>query len=153
MVAPHRGALVSGGPRARRRLVEKYWMHLVAAAFEDLVRERVPRARGRSALASLGPWGEASRWWHGGLAEWDAVSVSLDGRRLLLGEVKWSARPLRAAALQAEARALATKAPPALPASFTKTEPIRALFVPAVEASAARRIDGMLVVTWSDLIR
>jgi AAA+ ATPase superfamily predicted ATPase len=151
VVAPHRGALVSGEPRARRLVLDRHWNGLVAAAWEDLVRRRVPRLRSGAPLARAGPWGPASRWWRGTLAEWDVVSASLDGQRLLLGEVKWSARPFALAALEREARVVAAKAGPLLSESHVRMDPIRALFVPEVERGAGRRADGVLVVTCSDL--
>jgi hypothetical protein len=153
VVAPHRGALVSGGPRARRLVLDRYWSGLVAAAWEDLVRKHVPRADARALLGRAGPWGPASRWWRGALPEWDVVSSSLDGRRLLLGEAKWSARPFVKTALERAAHAVAVKAGPLLAESHIRMDPVRALFVPEVEAGAGRLVDGVAVVTSPDLFR
>ena len=43
-------------------------------------------------LARLGPWEPARRYWRGNAPELDVVAQSVDGRRLLVGEAKWSAR-------------------------------------------------------------
>ena len=151
VVAPHRGALVSGGPRARRLILDRYWAGLVATAWEELVRRRVPRIRPQAPLGRAGPWGPASRWWRATLPEWDVVSESLDGRRLLLGEAKWSARRLARPALAREARGVAAKPAPLLPPEYLRKEQVRALFVPELPPGAGHRVDGVLVVTCSDL--
>ena len=62
-----------------------------AEAWELLARESVP-------LLPIGglAWGPASRWWGKGAAgpqEFDVVAESLDGEQVLVGEVKWAARP------------------------------------------------------------
>ena len=63
----------------------------VAAVWEDLARESAVR------LEIAGKrWRPAQRWWGRGLngknMEIDLVALSLDGRSLLLGEVKWEQR-------------------------------------------------------------
>ena len=62
-----------------------------AGVWEDLARRSVPFLK----LGGL-QWGPASRWWGhdtGGRAqEFDVVAESLDGRNLLVGEVKWQAK-------------------------------------------------------------
>lgn len=46
-----------------------------------------------------GPWQPAQRYWHGNAPELDVVARSVDGRRLLVGEAKWTddAAPRRGA--------------------------------------------------------
>jgi hypothetical protein len=107
VVAPHRGRLASASQKGRRALLDRLWPDLVGAGWEDLCRLRVPRVGGRSALGRLGPWGPASRWWSANSAEWDLVAESIDGRRLLIGEAKWSDRPIAKTAAEAEARRVA----------------------------------------------
>ncbi len=84
------------GPWPQRRdritLLRKHWPALVAAAWEELRRQLVPQLDRRTSLARLGPWGPGIRWWMGNSPEWDLVSISQDGSRLLLGEIKWSFR-------------------------------------------------------------
>ena len=92
VVAPYRAQLASGTPAARRQLFARFWDSLCAQAWEELCRQQVPRLPAEK-LPGHEPWGPASRWWHGAQAEWDVVSGSLDGGQVLLGEVKWSARP------------------------------------------------------------
>lgn len=152
VVAPHRGALASGTPRSRLAVLDRYWNEIVSQGWEDLCRMKVPQARPSTVLGGVGAWGPASRWWHGTLPEWDLVSESLDGRRLLLGEIKWSARPLGTRALQREARVLALKPPPALPAKYAGRQHVRALFVPELAAGTSKRAD-VVIVTCSDLLK
>jgi uncharacterized protein len=114
----------------------------------------VTRLPAERSLRQLGPWGPASRWWHGAEPEWDLVSESLDGRRVLLGEVKWSARPFDRKSLEAALRELAARPAPPLPPRSSGAEILRALFVPAAAAKggAAKTPDGVVLVTAMDLL-
>ena len=89
VVAPHRAALAAA-PRETRLL---YWRRrrreLEAFAWEELCRMAVPALRD-SPLGRLGPWESAQRYWRGNDRELDIVARSVDGRRLLVGEAKWS---------------------------------------------------------------
>ncbi len=152
-VAPHRAQLTAGSRPARAALLARYWDGLVSQAWEDLCRARIPRLAPASALGKLGPWGAASRWWKGGAPEWDAVSESVDGKRLLFGEVKWSERSLPVSQVERQARALMAKSPPRLPTRYSKHEIVRALLVPEVGSRASRRTHGALVVTGSELLQ
>jgi len=100
-------------------------------------------------------WGPASRWWHGAQPEWDVVSESLDGERVLLGEVKWSARSFDRKTLGPALRELAVRAAPPLPSRLAGAELVRALFVPeiAAKAMAAMEPAGSLLITAADLLR
>jgi hypothetical protein len=86
------------------------------------------------------------------MAEWDIVAESTDGKKLLLGEAKWSARPFTGRSLATEARALAAKPVPDLPARFRKLEVVRALFVPEIATDVRRRRADCLMVTGRDLL-
>lgn len=152
VVAPNRGALTSGSRETRLELLNRYWPALVASSWEDLCRTATPRLRGSVPLAKLGPWQPASRWWRGGAPEWDLVAESRDGKRLLLGEVKWSERPLAARELGRLTEALAAKPPPAVRGLESK-EVVRALFVPEVRRSRTGRRRAAMVVKASDLLR
>ena len=71
------------------------------------------------------------------------VSRSLDGKRGLLGEVKWSERAFRRADLGQVADGLRRKGVP--PVLAKVPEIVYCLFVPKAE-DGARKLDGMLVV-------
>lgn len=79
VVAPNRGPLATMSSTARRALLAKHWPALLGEAWEQLCRD---------AVARLGDWSSASRWWRGNDPEWDVVAESLDRTKLLLGEVK-----------------------------------------------------------------
>jgi AAA+ ATPase superfamily predicted ATPase len=151
-VAPHRGQLTAGSRQARLRLLDKYWDGLAAAAWEDLCRRSVSRQPESSPLGRLGPWGPASRWWKGTSAEWDLAAESLDGRRLLLGEAKWSARPFGKTTVERTLRALAVKEAPSLPRKYADREVIRALFVPATTTDIHDHSSEQLVVTAAEVV-
>ena len=153
VVAPHRGLLAVAEPRERLRLLERFWMRLVAEGWEELCRRRLPRLNPEHPLQQLGPWGAAARWWHGNQPEWDLVSLSRDGTRLLLGEVKWSPRPLGKGRLEKEARQLAEKAPPDLPKALAGLGATRALFVPMADADVSRRLIGIHIVEGRELLK
>lgn len=87
--------------------------------------------RGDTPLARLGPWEPARRYWRGNAPEFDVVARSVDGRRLLVGEVKWSAR--RGAVSRAAPRPGADALPGA-----AGMDVVSALFVP----EAAVKIDA-----------
>ncbi|MSQ01539.1 MAG: hypothetical protein EXR71_06555 [Myxococcales bacterium] len=79
-----------------------------AEAWEVLARESVPHLH-TGGIA----WGPASRWWGNGPSgplEFDVVAESLDGRSVLVGEAKWTARA-DVAGWRAELRARVASAP------------------------------------------
>ena len=100
VVAPHRAALAAA-PRETRLA---YWKRarpgLESQAWEELARMATPTLhRTDSPLGALGPWEPAQRYWRRNEPEVDVVARSVDGKRLLVGEVKWAAesRPRRPA--------------------------------------------------------
>ena len=132
VVAPHRAALAEAPRETRLRYWARRRPGLEAYAWEELCRMAVPVLhRGDTPLARLGPWEPARRYWRGNAPEFDVVARSVDGRRLLVGEAKWSARrgPVSRAAPRPGADALPGAA---------GLEVVSALFVP--EASA--KTDG-----------
>ena len=152
VVAPHRARLASCKRPERVALLGRYWPTLVALAWEELCRASIPALDRRVSLARLGPWGPGQRWWHGNAPEWDLVSTSEDGARLLLGEVKWSPRAFDARTLDALARQVAGKLVPASAAHFDPAGVIRALFVPEVAKGAPRTPHGVHVVRGAHLL-
>ena len=133
VVAPHRAALAEAPRDTRLRYWERRRPGLEAYAWEELCRMAVPVLhRGDTPLARLGPWEPARRYWRGNAPEFDVVARSVDGRRLLVGEAKWSAR--RGAVSQAAPRPAAGALPGA-----AGLEVVNALFVPdaAVKTAAA----------------
>jgi hypothetical protein len=137
--------LATAPAQVRRKLLDEHLGHLHGQAWEELSRAAVPTLGG--ALAKLGPWGPASRWWSGGAPEWDIVSESLDGKRLLLGEAKWSDRPLREAEVGRHIHALESRLPPSLGRSFSSHATTRVLFVPGLEGRARPGVKAPFVVT------
>ena len=152
VVAPHRGQLVTASKVGRRQLLERHFDTLNAQAWEDLCRAQLPEVRKASSIGRLGPWGPGSRWWKANLPEWDVVALSLNDRRLLLGEVKWSRRRFEKAALERVARSVAAKPPPTLPSRYARYEVVRALFVPALAARVPRRMSGVEIVSGGDVL-
>ena len=140
VVAPHRGQLAAARPEERMRLLGRHLPQLVAAAWEQLVREHVK---------SLGDWQPARRWWQGSEPEWDVVSASADGSRLLVAECKALDRPAPARVLISEARRLATRA---LPPVGRPIEVVRALCVPETAKGAPKSVEGVRIVTLAQLL-
>ena len=127
VVAPNRAMLAASPPETRFAYWRSAWPALASAAWEALCRRAVPLLhRGDSALGRLGPWGPAQRYWRGNAPELDVVAQSVDGRRLLVGEAKWTERP---GARHRAARA----ALPQLPSADGR-EIVYALFVPEAAA-------------------
>lgn len=152
VVAPHRATLASGTTRTRLELLAGFWPTLAASAWEELCRSRVPVLQQPVALARSGPWGPAGRWWQGNQAEWDIVAESADGKRVLLGEAKWSKKPLSAGSLATEVRQLLARPAPELPAKYSRHEVVRALFVPELAAEARTSHTDCVIVTGQDLL-
>ena len=83
------------------------------------------------------------------------VSVSSTDERVLLGEVKWSARPFDRRTLEPALRELAAKPAPPLPARLAGAQLVRALFVPEVTVKAdvaGKELEGSVLVTAADLL-
>jgi len=152
VVAPHRGPLASGSPETRRSLLLRSWNDLVAQSWEDLCRVRAAHLAPDGGVGRLGPWKPAARWWKGNEPEWDVVSESLDGRRLLLGEVKWSGRGFARQALARATADLAARPRPALPNRFDAHSEVRVLFVPEGQSGGGREQRGPHVVTARELL-
>jgi len=143
-VAPHRALLAQAPAAVRRDLWVKERPGLCASAWEELCRQSVVLAAGtRAPLGRKGPWMPGARYWQGRGPEWDVVSRSTDGKRGLLGEVKWSERPFRRAELGQIADGLRRKGIP--PALAETSEVVYCLYVPQVE-NGAREIEGMLII-------
>ncbi len=147
VVAPHRGQLAAVDRTGRLQVLQWYWNALVAQSWEDLCRMRLPRAD-----LPGGSWGMAARWWKGNCPEWDVVSRSFDGRRLLLGEVKWSQEPMGRKEIERAVRELRAKAPPLLPKQYSEAEQRRVLFIPEHEESGPLQYGGVDIVTGADLL-
>ena len=152
VVAPHRAQLVAGPRSVRLELLRRHWPMLVAQTWEDLCRRWVARARGTSAVVRLGPWEPARRWWHGEAAEWDVVSRSLDGKTLMLGEARWSTRPLRRADIERAAYEIRRKQRPTIPQFEGDVAVIYVLFVPTLAEGGRKFARGQkdLVVVTAD---
>lgn len=92
VVAPRRAALAAARPETRLAYWNRARPTLEASAWGELCRLAVPTLhRGDSLLGGLGPWEPAQRYWRGNEPELDLVARSVDGKRLLVGEAKWSA--------------------------------------------------------------
>ncbi len=92
VVAPHRALLAEAPSSTRTSLWEKHKEYIFSEAWENLCRQSVPLLHTiDSPLSGIGPWEPARRHWRGTAPEWDIVARSVKGKKLLLGEVKWSA--------------------------------------------------------------
>lgn len=155
VVAPHRGELAASSRSARLALSRRHWPGLAAEAWEELCRQRLPRSGVGGRVAELGPWAPASRWWRGNEPEWDVVSRTPDDETILLGEVKWRARPFRARDLEKAASALLARPAPATLSSPAPSRVVRALFVPSLDPEAkalAARTSGVVIVTAREIL-
>jgi AAA+ ATPase superfamily predicted ATPase len=152
VVAAHRGQLAAGNQSDRQRVLKHYWGELLAIAWEEICRQQVSQAA-FSALSG-DSWVPAMRWWKGNHPEWDVVSQSADGSRLLLGEVKWSQKPLKRSVIDRALQQLHSRRPPLLAKQYQSAEEIRILFVPELAEADVTTIrdDNLAVVCGSELI-
>ena len=152
VVAPNRGLLVEAPASVRRSLWQKARPALMAEAWEELCRQWVPVSTSvDTPIPQTSGWEPAGRFWHGDGPEWDVVSRSLDGNYLLLSEAKWHAKPAGPSVLCKAARALLAKGVPSLRDAQGATV-VYAIFVPDVAGSGAREVDGVTVVTASQVL-
>lgn len=152
VVAPQRAALAVGGRTARAAIWQRHSVRLVSEAWEDLCRAAVPRLTERT-LGEDGPWGPPRRFWLGDGPEWDIIASSIGGESLLVGEVKWSERPVSASEVDRIGRALLARGLPDEPWARDRRL-VHAVFVPELEVplgrAAARR--PYRVVTAADVL-
>ena len=125
----------------------KYWDGLVADGWEDLCRNKVPILQEGKPPGESVSWGAAARWWKGNLPEWDIVAEAVEGKALLLGEVKWTARPVGQKALRRLTESIASKAPPQLGSRYERHGVVRMLFVPDTGEGTPRTLNGVRIVT------
>ncbi len=147
VVAPHRSLLATTTPEGRHDLLRRYWPQLLGSAWEDLCRLRIPELDATTPLGALGPWGPATRWWHGNHPERDVVSRSLDGKRLLVGEAK-----VRVASTQTALRDLTARPLPDIAGGLGGATVIRALFVADPGSAAVGTAENVLVVSAAELL-
>jgi len=150
LVAPHRGRLASAERETRLTLLDRSWDLLAAQAWEELCRARLPFLAPSSELSRSGPWWPGKRWWRGNSPEWDVAAESVEGRRLILGEVKWSRKPFAGKALERALGETAAKTAPTLGKRFARHEIERVLFVPEIAESPPEA--GVTVVTAEELM-
>jgi DNA-binding transcriptional ArsR family regulator len=112
IVSPNRALLTQGTLAGRQALWNKFRRSLVAAAWEEMCRDSVPRLYERVPKLAVQPWDVARRAWGGGGPEWDIAAHSLDGKHMLLGEVKWSDKPMGFDEIDRITRALIAKGTP-----------------------------------------
>ena len=140
VVAPHRAALAEAPRETRLQYWRRYRAGLEAHAWEELCRMAVPLLhRADGPLARLGPFEPGQRYWRGNAPELDIVARSVDGRRLLVGEAKWSWRGVSAAGWEAGRRAGAGLLPGA-----ADCDVVHVLFVP--DATGVETDTGVAIV-------
>lgn len=150
LVAPQRGLLLTSTSAERRRHAAAALPHLVAETWETLARQCVSSLGARGLFGAQKAWLPAARWWQGNAPEWDVVSTSVDGARLLLGEAKAWARPATLSALRGAA--LRLKARPLPPLRTRPPKVTWCLFVPRRAAGTPMWVDEVRVVTADDLL-
>lgn len=92
VVAPNRAALAEAPAQTRLLYWHKHRAMLEGEAWEELCRLATARLHLVSTpLQGYGPFEPAQRYWKGREPEVNIVARSVDGRRLLVGEAKWSA--------------------------------------------------------------
>jgi AAA+ ATPase superfamily predicted ATPase len=152
VVAPNRGFLAAAPARSREKLWRKTRPALVSSAWEELCRQWVSLGAARhSAFRDTGDWEPGRRFWHGEGPEWDVVSQTIDERCILLGEVKWSERPVDLPKLRALAKTLLTKGTPPVK-GLREKHLFHVVFVPEVTHNAPAEVGGVHVVTGEQVL-
>lgn len=153
VVSPNRAILASASRAARERVWRGARPGLLSAAWEELCRQWVSLGpMHHQTLREAGDWVPAARFWHGQGPEWDVVSQTVDGKHVLLGECKWSDRPIEGPKLRALARQLLAKGVPPVQELQGK-DILHVLFVPEVSPKTPGEMDGVQVVTGEQLLK
>lgn len=90
VVAPNKASLVQFPSNIRKKIFRKYKQAILSQNFENLCRSSLqflPLSLFGIKTGSF--WGPASRFWKGNDPEWDIISISLDKKYILIGEVKF----------------------------------------------------------------
>jgi uncharacterized protein len=151
VVARNRARLVSISSSERLAVLRTHWPGLVAVGWEELCRALVTQLRASTPLGALGPWQPGERWWRGSAPEWDLVSRSGDGTRILVAEIKWSAKQFDRGSLERLTQGVASRVLPMWSAPDAEREITRALFVPLIGSGVPRQIGGVHIVQGSAL--
>lgn len=145
VVAPYKSLLAEAPFSSRLSVFSKYKQTLFSEAWEELCRKCIPHLQKvDSPLSQLGPWGIARRYWKGNNPEWDVVAESIDGKRLLLGEVKWYSGITTDRKINKDYMALVRKGIPAI-INQDKYEIVYALFIPET-AGVKTEINNIYIV-------
>ena len=127
VVAPNRAALAESPRETRLGYWHRHRAALEAYAWEELCRMAVPLLhRSDSSIAALGPWEPARRYWRGNDPEFDVVARSVDGTKVLVGEVKWDTTGRKAPSSWSNLPSVSLDALPGI----ETLEPVRVMFVP-----------------------
>jgi AAA+ ATPase superfamily predicted ATPase len=109
-VLPNQSLLELGQTRQVLAQVQKVFPHHGAGVWEDLARRSIPFCR----IADTA-WSVAARWWGQDMqrqqVEVDVVAESVDGKSILIGEVKWGAGKADAQSAVHRLRTLADSLP------------------------------------------
>ena len=144
-VASHRGILQTATPDGRKKLLDQVWPQLQAQAWEELCRLALPRMK-----LFKREWRPAARHWKGNQSEWDAVSTSLDGDRMILGECKSLLQPAGKRDISRLLGGLLKK-PISSDLRSARFRPEFVLFVPELKAAPVALPDGVTVVDGSQV--
>jgi hypothetical protein len=142
VVAPRRAVLASAPSSVRLALWAQQKERITAEAWENLCRTAAPGVPEVLGEGGDVPWLPARRWWHGNEPEWDVISCTADGSASLVGEVKWSVKPVTEADLEKMAQDLLVRPlPPNLPPQMC-----RVLFVPRSASRKSITRNGVRIV-------
>lgn len=143
-VQPNRSLLESASVSSVYRMISPTFHQHTAEVFEVLARRCVPRL-----VIAEQEWGSARRWWGSGNSgqqmEIDVMAESLDGKNLLLGEVKLSATAVEIERIKKHLQEKGAQLP------FAKGyQRVETIVFSAAESSATEKAN---VVGLSDLLR
>jgi len=140
-VLPHSGLLETGRITEAMNLLTERFDGFVSEAYEAVCRREV--AAGLLDERTGARWARCGRWWARD-AEIDLVALDAEGGAVLLGEAKWSRRPVGTNVLASLER-VATRVP--VPPGWRRVFALfsRSGFTPALRRLAASRSDLVLL--------
>lgn len=125
VVAHKRSIFSQVSPTIRHQWLQEGLPSLFSITWEDLCRQAIPSLSQKWQML----YKQAGRFWQNQGAEWDALSYSLDGSCLLIGEAKWTEKPPSAAWINKSIQELKSKGIPPIKRKLD-TQLHYVLFVP-----------------------
>lgn len=147
VVASRKSIFIQIPKESRLHILQQTLPSVWSQAWEYMCRKSIPFLFAKKENLLLEP---ARRYWHGNHPEWDIVSLSLDKKTLVLGEVKWASTISDEIDLQRIVGAVTSKPIPLLP--LAKIDIVYSVFIPIKPKGKLKLPQNVRVFDASDIL-